>query len=113
MDNRLARETGWRAWVAAHGETRSLVGTLWLQLIEKLPNPGDEAELHAYITSVYVHPDARNRGVGSRLIEAALAACRERSVDAVFLWPSARSRKLYARYGFAPPDDILSQRLAR
>jgi N-acetylglutamate synthase-like GNAT family acetyltransferase len=87
------------------------VGTLWLQLVEKLPNPGNEAELHAYITSVFVQPELRNAGVGSRFIEAALAACRELGVDTVFLWPSARSRPLYARHGFAASDDILSQRL--
>lgn len=110
MRDRLARGTGWRAWVAVQRGT--LVGTLWLQLIEKLPNPGDEAELHAYITSVYLQPELRNRGTGSRLIEGALTECRDQAVDTVFLWPSAQSRPLYARHGFAPSDDtILSQRL--
>jgi GNAT superfamily N-acetyltransferase len=113
MRDRLARVDGWRAWVAVRRDTGALVGTLWFQLVEKLPNPGDEAELHAYITSVYLHKDVRNRGVGSRFIEAALAACRDLDVDTVFLWPSARSRPLYARHGFAASDDIISQRLRR
>jgi GNAT superfamily N-acetyltransferase len=113
MRNRLLQGDAWRAWVAERSGARTLVGTLWLQIIEKLPNPGDETEVHAYITSVYVSPDARNGGIGSRLVEAALAACRELNVDAIFLWPSARSRPLYARHGFGPPADILSQRLLR
>lgn len=112
MRDRLSRNTGWRAWVAARRETKELVGTLWLQLVEKLPNPGQEAERHAYVTSVYVEAELRNAGVGSRLIEGALAACRDLEVDTVFLWPSARSRPLYARHGFAVTDDILSQRLS-
>ena len=111
MRDRLARDTGWRAWVAVQRDTEALLGTLWLQLIEKLPNPGDETELHAYITSVYIHPDIRNAGVGSRLIDAALGACRALDVDTVFLWPSSRSRPLYARHGFSLPEDIFSQRL--
>ena len=113
MRDRLTRYTGWRAWVAVQRDTgkEALVGTLWLQLVEKLPNPGTEAELHAYITSVYIQPELRNSGVGSRFIQAALAACRDLDVDTVFLWPSARSRPLYARHGFATSDDILSQRL--
>lgn len=111
MYDRLARNTGWRAWVAARADDGALVGTLWLQLIEKLPNPGDETELHAYITSVYLRPEIRNGGVGSRLIEAALASCRELDVDTVFLWPSTRSRALYQRHGFGLPDDIFSQPL--
>ena len=103
----------WRVWVAERSNTGALVATLWFQLIEKLPNPGNEAETHAYITSVYVTPDARGGGVGSRLIEAALATCRDLEVDTVFLWPSARSRALYARYGFVESADILSQTLRR
>jgi len=111
MRDRLAREGPWRAWVAVRPDHRALAGTLWLQLIEKLPNPGAETELHAYITSVYIHPEIRNAGIGSRLIEAALASCRATQVDTVFLWPSSRSRPLYARHGFAPPNDIFSRRL--
>jgi GNAT superfamily N-acetyltransferase len=107
------RNDGWRAWLAEQPGPGAFFGTLWLQLVEKLPNPADEAELHAYITSVYVRPEARNAGVGSRLIEAALTTCRDLEVDTVFLWPSARSRALYARHGFTEPSDILSQRLGR
>jgi len=117
MRERLAagQNGGWRAWLAERSASGggTLFGTLWLQLVEKLPNPGDEPELHAYITSVYVRPQARNVGVGSRLIESALATCRDLEVDTVFLWPSARSRALYARHGFAQPSDILSRRLGR
>ena len=113
MRDRLGQATGWQAWVAERRGTGALVGTLWLQLIEKLPNPGDEAEMHAYITSVYVRQDARNEGLGSRLIEAVLAACRDLDVDTIFLWTRERSRQLYERYGFGPSDDILSHRIRR
>jgi GNAT superfamily N-acetyltransferase len=43
---------------------------------------------------------AERGGTGSALLEAALAWCREAHVDTVILWPSERSRTLYARYGF-------------
>lgn len=111
MRARLTQDAAWRAWVCVQPETGTLIGTLWLQLVEKLPNPGQEPELHAYVTSVYVRPEARNGGLGSRLIEAALTACRALEVDTVFLWPSARSRPLYARHGFVASDAILSQSL--
>ena len=42
------------------------------------------------------------------LVEAALTCCRERRADTVILWPSEKSRTLYARYGFAPSTDILA-----
>jgi hypothetical protein len=69
MVERLAPGARWRCWVAvAEGQ---LVGTLWLQLLEKLPNPGDEA---------------------------------------VFLWSTPDSRRLYERHGFAVRDDLLDRR---
>ena len=107
MRDALADGAAWRCWVAvADGD---IIGHLWLQLIEKIPNPIVELERHAYITNVFVLPDARSRGTGRRLIEAALAFCREQGVDSVLLWPSQRSRPLYERLGFAPPSDVLEQ----
>ncbi|MBA4179779.1 MAG: GNAT family N-acetyltransferase [Anaerolinea sp.] len=105
MAGRLAAGTNWRCWVAEDGGT--IVGHLWLQLIEKIPNPAAELEWHGYITNVFVHPNARGAGAGSALVEAALVFCREKGVDSVILWPTARSRTLYARHGFAVRDDIM------
>ena len=105
MAERLGDATSWRCWVAEDGGT--IVGHLWLQLIEKIPNPAAELEWHGYITNVFVHPEARGSGLGAALMETALAFCRERGVDSVILWPTARSRTLYARHGFAVRDDIM------
>jgi GNAT superfamily N-acetyltransferase len=108
MRERLAPGARWRCWVALVEER--LAGTLWLQLIEKLPNPGDEAELHGYISSVYVAPPLRNRGVGTELLKACLNACDGLEIDAVFLWSTADSRRFYQRHGFAVRDDLLDRR---
>jgi ribosomal protein S18 acetylase RimI-like enzyme len=104
MAARLAPGTPWRCWLAE--VDRAVVGQLWVQLIEKIPNPGPELEHHAYITNVYVDPAARG-GLGEQLLAAAVAFCRERSVDSVVLWPTDRSRSLYARSGFATPTDMM------
>src|SRR4051812_42796557 len=53
MAERLRNES-WRVWVAE--VDGALVGTLWVQIIEKLPNPGGTSEEHAYVSSVYVRP---------------------------------------------------------
>jgi GNAT superfamily N-acetyltransferase len=108
MRARLAPGAAWRCWVAvAAGD---LVGTLWLQRIEKLPNPGDEPELHGYISSVYVVPDYRNAGIGTALLTACLGDRDSAGLDAVFLWCTPDSRPLYLRHGFAPRDDLLDRR---
>ncbi len=98
----------WVCWVAEEGG--AIVGNLWLQRLEKLPNPVAEPEEHAYVTNVYVVPERRDAGVGALLLEAALAWCRRSEVDAVVLWPSARSRNFYARYGFGVRDDLFALR---
>lgn len=105
MATRLSGGSPWRCWVAEGDGT--VTGQLWLQLIEKVPNPAPELEQHAYITNVYVDPSARGSGLGEHLLEAALAFCREQRVDSVVLWPTAKSRTLYARHGFVAPNDIL------
>jgi GNAT superfamily N-acetyltransferase len=108
MAERLTREGVWRCWVAVLGATT--VGTVWLQLIEKLPNPVGHLRLHGYVSSVYVVPALRNAGIGSALLEACLEECRISGVDAVFLWPTPRSRALYERHGFAVADDLFERR---
>jgi GNAT superfamily N-acetyltransferase len=108
MTGRLAPESSWRCWVAV-AEGR-LVGTIWLQVIEKLPNPGDEPELHGYVSSVYVVPRLRNSGMGTALVTECLAACDELGVDAVFLWSTPDSRRLYQRHGFDLREDLLDRR---
>lgn len=108
MAGRLAGNPSWRCWVAEGPD--GIVGNLWLQVIEKVPNPVAEPEQHAYITNVYVVPPLRSSGVGALLLEAALAWCRQADTDAVLLWPSRRSRSFYARYGFTVRDDLFALR---
>jgi len=106
MAERLAADGPWRCWIAGPDETP--FGHIWLELLEKVPNPVDEPERHGYITNLYVREEERGRGVGSELLGRALAWCREREdVHAVVLWPTERSRPLYARHGFQGEGHIM------
>ena len=97
-------------WLAEEPDG-ALLGTVWVQILEKLPNPVHEPERHAYVTGFYVRPAARNLGVGSALLTAALALCSEQGTDTVFLWPTPRSRPLYLRHGFVERGGVLERRL--
>lgn len=108
MAERLAEASAWRCWVAEAGDR--LVGTVWLHLIEKLPNPVAEPERHGYVSSLFVEPDRRGAGLGARLLGEALREAEARQVDAVLLWPTPRSRSLYERHGFAVRGDLLVRR---
>ncbi len=56
MHERLAG-SAWLAWLASG--PGDLAGSIWLQPVEKIPNPVVESELHAYITNFYVTPEQR------------------------------------------------------
>jgi GNAT superfamily N-acetyltransferase len=105
MEQRLTGAGPWHVWVA-EGED-GLWGHLWLQAIEKIPNPVEELELHAYVTNFYVVPDRQELGIGTRLLETALDWAKENDVDALFLWPTDRSRSLYLRHGFRESGRVL------
>ena len=105
MAPRLAPDARWCAWLAGRADDAAL-GAIWLQIVEKIPNPVREAESHGYVTNFYVREAARGAGTGTGLLDAALTECAARGVDAVFLWPTPRSRALYARHGFTA-DGIL------
>src|SRR2546423_5231870 len=55
MRKRLREKTKWRCWLAEDA-SGTLLGNIWVELIEKIPNPVSETESHAYITNFYVTP---------------------------------------------------------
>ena len=106
MRTQLEAGFPWRAWVAEHD--RRIVGHVWLHTIDKVPNPNGNRERHAYLSNLYVTPAARG-GTGSRLLATALEWSKAHGVDHVMLWPTERSRTLYARYGFTSSGEFLNR----
>jgi GNAT superfamily N-acetyltransferase len=105
MRRRLRRRGPWHCWVWERAG--AVEGHLWLELIDKIPNPTPEPEHHAYVTNMYVRARARG-GAGTKLLGAALAWCRAQEVDQVILWATERSRRLYARHGFELRADLMA-----
>ena len=98
----------WRCWVIE--DSKQLLGHVCVQLFEKIPNPLNEPEAHAYLTNFYVVPEMRGRGLGRKLLNKALSWCRAQDADAVILWATAESKSLYRRCGLLEPSDILELR---
>jgi GNAT superfamily N-acetyltransferase len=111
MRERLSNDVLWCAWIAETLDEGGplATGAVWLQLIEKIPNPVAEKETHAYVTNLFVLESERGRGAGSMLLAAAIAECETRDVDTIILWPTPRSRPLYERYGFSTTNDIMAR----
>jgi GNAT superfamily N-acetyltransferase len=105
---RLSHDT-WRVWVAVEADG-AIVGHVFVQFVEKIPNPVPEAETLAYLTNLYVVPGLRNQGIGALLLQSALVACEAMDVETTFLRPSKGSVPLYLRHGFT--DATLLERPA-
>jgi GNAT superfamily N-acetyltransferase len=103
-----ADSSAWRCWVIDDG--KQLLGHVCVQLFEKMPNPVNELESHAYLTNFYVVPEMRGRGLGRKLLNKALSWCRAQDADAVILWATNESKSLYRRCGLLEPTDILELR---
>jgi GNAT superfamily N-acetyltransferase len=97
----------WRIWVAELDGR--VVGAMWLQLVERVPRPGEErgALPIGYLTNVFVEPDLRDTGLGARILEEVVKWARARGVEEIIVWPSERSYPFYERAGFSRTPDPL------
>jgi ribosomal protein S18 acetylase RimI-like enzyme len=78
---------------------------------------GYSLEFHgrdAFVDEVYLEPDCRNRGVGSRALALAEKACRAAGVRALHLEverPNTRAQELYRHLGFRDHDRYLMTKM--
>jgi GNAT superfamily N-acetyltransferase len=108
-----ARFAGWLAgagqrrlfWLAEVGAAP--VGMLNLSVFERMPWPGRPDSRWGYIGNVFVLTGHRDRGVGRRLLDAALDYARRSDFARVVLAPSPRSVPFYSRAGFRPATSLL------
>lgn len=95
---RALQEERWKIWVAEAGSR--LTGNLYVEIIPKLPRPGEFAKHYAYMTNVYVVEESRNEGIGGKLVDAAIAWAAAADMEFIIVWPSAESTAFYERHGF-------------
>lgn len=81
-----------------------VVANAFVQVVPKVPRPGRFDDALGYLTNVYVRAAHRNRGLGTELLSQVMAWARARDLEILVVWPSQRSRSLYARAGFAPGE---------
>lgn len=58
------------------------------------------------ILNVYTEPHARRQGLARRLMQTALAWCRDNGIRAVILHASADGRRLYESLGFQSTNEM-------
>ena len=93
----------WHAWVAR--DASGPVGAMWLHTVERIPLPGKIAGPIGYLTNVYLAPEHRNGGLGSRLLAYVVEWAHVERFSCVITWPTPRSRPFYRRGGFDRLDE--------
>jgi GNAT superfamily N-acetyltransferase len=109
MLERLHDRSCWRCWIAE--DDQWVVGNIWSQLVEKIPNPAAETECYLYVTNFYVREEYRGKGIGMRLLSEALNWAKTSNAHTVILWPRERSKSLYLRHGFTIASDLMQLNL--
>lgn len=108
-----------RDWYAVYGDRFSiivaelagrLVGTVWLERVERVPRPSEVvAAALGYVTFTFVEVEHRNAGVGRRMLEFLRDEATAQRHETLIVWPSEKSVSLYHRAGFRPPNELLEQ----
>ncbi len=105
----LARDD-WRAWCAEADDR--VVAAMWLHTVPRIPAPGHGAPRPmAYLTNMYVEPELRSHGLGSRMLEVFVEHCTTSGFELVVTFPADDAYGFYERSGFTRPPDPLVHRL--
>ena len=100
----------WRVWCAeADGR---LVAAMWLHTVPRIPAPGHGAPRPmAYLTNMYVEPEHRSHGLGSRLLQVFVEHCVSAGFEMVLAFPADDAYGFYERNGFTRPPYPVVHRL--
>ena len=94
------RRTTWPAWAG-----QDAIGMASLFEYRRMPRPGHDDSRWGYLSNMFVRDEFRNRGVGTAVLAAVVAAADDRGYARLVLSPSQQAIPFYQRAGFVAPDD--------
>ncbi|MFH8896230.1 GNAT family N-acetyltransferase [Streptomyces coeruleorubidus] len=101
-----------RCMVVVRVDDGVVIGMAWLAVAQRVPTPRAPRRASGDLQCVYVVPEARDGGLGGRLIRAVLDESRELGLERVTVHSSRRAIPAYARCGFQESPRLLQARVA-
>ena len=98
--------------VVVASDDAEVVGMGFLALVNRVPDPGDLDRHHGDIQSMYVAPEHRGVGVGTRLLRALLGLAGEAGCSRVEVHSGRRATSFYERAKFEPSPQLMNHDLA-
>lgn len=108
------KDRGAEAWREAVRSRLRFVAVLGDQVIGMAAGGESNHSGTAALTSLWVDPDARGRGVGDQLVQAVLDWAKAEGFRQVVLWVTegnSRAESLYRRNGFVRTGDVITEPL--
>ena len=93
-------------------EDDAVVGMAFLMVVNRVPAPPELDRTSGDVQSVYVVPDSRGHGVGTRLLELLVDRARERGCIRITVHSSSRALPYYERLGFQHNPRVLAHPLS-
>ncbi|WP_217214727.1 GNAT family N-acetyltransferase [Streptomyces sp. AC550_RSS872] len=90
-----------------------VIGMAWLAVVQRVPTPHALHRASGDLQCVYVVPEARDAGLGGRLITETLAQAKHLGLERVTVHSSPRAIPAYARQGFGNSPRLLQAHVAR
>lgn len=89
-----------------------LLGMAWLAVVHRVPTPHALHRASGDLQCVYVVPEARDAGLGGRLITETLARAKDLGLERVTVHSTPRAIQAYARQGFENSPRLLQAHVA-
>jgi GNAT superfamily N-acetyltransferase len=90
----------------------AVIGMAWLAVVQRVPTPRAMRRASGDLQCVYVAPEARDGGLGGRLIQAVLDRAQELGLERVTVHSTPRAIPAYARRGFQESPRLLHAHVA-
>ncbi len=96
-------------WIAVH--EKRIIGTCGLSFVEKPPYFSCTTGRIALLSSVYVKPEFRRRGIAKRLVGMVTRYAKRKECGAIHITASNEGAKLYTAMGFEHNGNFMQMKL--